>query len=509
VSNLYIKEGVDIMPFIEGQDRNQMTLLPNTLEDYVSEDNPVRVIDAYVNSIDLEDMGFAIFSGQKAGQRPYKRRDLLKLYIYCYMNRIRSSRMVEIEATRNIELMWLIGKISPDHGTISSFMKNNKDSIKKLFKEFTLILKGFGLIDGNLMAIDGTKIKANSAKGKHYNENIINKKTEYYEAKVEEYIDNFLKTTGDENLKLKMTEKIDSYKERIEQLNILKKELKEEGKAQVCLTDPDSKSMKNNGRFEVCFNMQAVVDSKNKLFVAVEVVNDVNDQGQLSNMINNAKQAFEKDRKIAVVADTGYFNMSEIVKSVDPNIEILIKSQKGKQEKIQSGFDKTNFQYNKTNDTYVCPKGYVLAFKWNGKQNGNDYKRYTCENYLDCGVKCSCTSSKAGRSVTRLKEEEIIEAVNENTIQKNSVYRKRGTIVEHPFGTIKRHFGYTYFLTRGLASVNTEGSFICLVYNLKRLINILGVRELVKRFKALISTSLYIRAIIHKNQQKHLVLVNC
>ena len=494
------------MPFIEGQDRNQMTLLPNTLEEYVSEDNPVRVIDAYVNSIDLEDMGFAIFSGQKAGQRPYKRRDLLKLYIYCYMNRIRSSRRVEIEATRNIELMWLIGKISPDHGTISSFMKNNRDSIKKLFKEFSLMLKGFGLIDGNLMAIDGTKIKANCAKSKHYNENIISKKMEYYESKVEEYLNDFIKTTDNENLKQKMTEKIDSYKKRIEQLNTLKKKLKEEGKTQVCLTDPDSKSMKNNGKFEVCFNMQTVVDSKNKLFVAVEVVNDINDQGQLSNMINNAKKVFEKDRKIAIVADTGYYNMSEIVKSVDPNTEILIKSQKGKQEKILSGFDKTNFQYNKANDTYVCPKGYILAFKWNGKQNGNDYRRYTCENYMDCGVKRSCTSSKSGRSVTRLKEEEIIQAVNGNTIQRNSVYKKRGTIVEHPFGTIKRQFGYTYFLTRGLDSVNTEGSFICLAYNLKRLINILGVRELVRRFKALISMFLDIFKIIHRNQQKHLVV---
>jgi transposase len=506
VSNLYIKEGVDIMPFIEGQDRNQMTLLPNTLEDYVSEDNLVRVIDAYVNSIDLEDMGFTIFTGQKAGQRPYKRRDLLKLYIYCYMNRIRSSRRVEIEATRNIELMWLIGKISPDHGTISSFMKNNRDSIKKLFKEFSLMLKGFGLIDGNLMAIDGTKIKANCAKSKHYNENIISKKMEYYESKVEEYLNDFIKTTDDENLKQKMTEKIDSYKKRIEQLNTLKKELKEEGKTQVCLTDPDSKSMKNNGKFEVCFNMQTVVDSKNKLFVAVEVVNDINDQGQLSNMINNAKKVFEKDRKIAIVADTGYYNMSEIVKSVDLNTEILIKSQKGKQEKILSGFDKTNFQYNKANDTYLCPKGYILAFKWNGKQNGNDYRRYTCENYMDCGVKCSCTSSKSGRSVTRLREEEIIQAVNENTIQKNSVYKKRGTIAEHPFGTIKRHFGYTYFLTRGLDSVNTEGSFICLAYNLKRLINILGVRELVRRFKALISRFLDIFKIIHRDQHKNVVV---
>ena len=265
--------------------------------------------------------------------------------------------------------------------------------------------------------------------------------------------------------------------------------------------------MKNNGKFEVCFNLQAAVDSKFKLFVAVDVVNDINDQGQLSNMISNAKQVFEKDSKITVVADTGYFNMSEIIKSVDSNTEILIKSQKGKQEKIQSGFDKTNFRYNKSNDTYICPKGYILDFKWNGKQNGNDYKRYTCKNYMDCGVKSPCTTSKTGRSVTRLKEEEIIEAVNENTIQKNSVYKKRRTIVEHPFGTIKRHFGYTYFLTRGLDSVNTEGSFICLAYNLKRMINIIGARELERHFKALIPMCLDIFTIILKNQQKRLLLV--
>ena len=490
------------MPFIEGQDRNQMFLLPNILEDYVDEDNPVRVIDAYVNGLNLDEMGFMIYSESNAGQKPYKRKDLLKLYLYCYMNRIRSSRRVEIEATRNIELMWLIGKISPDHGTISSFMKNNKGAIKKLFKEFTLLLKGFALIEGTLIAIDGTKIKANSAKGKHYNENIINKKMDYYEAKIEEYISDFLKSADDETLQQKMMEKIDNYKKRIEMLNLIKKDLKEQGKTQVCITDPDSRSMKNNGKFEVCFNLQAAVDSKHKLFVAVEVVNDINDQGQLSNMICNAKQVLDKDSQMTIVADTGYFNMLEILKSVNSNTEILIKAQKGKQEKILSGYDKTNFQYDKFHDTYTCPKGYILDFKWNGKQNGNDYKRYTCKNYMDCGVENTCTTSKTGRSISRLKEEEVIEAVNENTIQKNTVYKKRGTIVEHPFGTIKRHFGYTYFLTRGLDSVNAEGSLICLAYNLKRMINILGVPELVRRFKALILMCLEIFSIILRRPVK-------
>lgn len=487
----YILQGSDSMSYIEGADRNQINLFPYTLEDYVSEDNPVRVIDAYVDSLNLEELGFEVFSDQNAGQKPYRREDLLKLYIYCYLNRIRSSRAMEAEAVRNTEVMWLIGRITPDHGTLSSFMKNNKQAIKQLFKEFTLMLKGFSLIDGNLIAIDGTKIKANNAKGKHYNENIIKKKIEYYESKIEEYISDFLNTTEDKTLKQTITEKIESYNARIEQLKTLKKDLKEQEKKQVCLTDPDAKSMKNNGKFEVCFNMQTVVDSKHKLFVDFEVVNDVNDQSQLSNMVDKAKQVF-KEEEISVVADTGYFNMNEILAAADDRTEILIKKQKGKQEKIQNGFDKTNFQYDEANDVYICPMGYRLEFKWNGKQNDKDYKRYTCKNHMDCGEKASCTSSQGGRSVTRIKEEDILEMIDKNTINKNDIYRKRGTIVEHPFGTIKRHMGYTYFLTRGLNSVNTEGCLICLAYNFKRLINIIGVKELVRRFKDAICLKLSI-----------------
>lgn len=218
------------MPYILGEDRNQLNLLPNILEDFVDEENPVRVIDAYVDSLNLEELGFVVFSGFKAGQKPYKRQDLLKLYLYCYMNKIRSSRLMETEATRNIELMWLIKKIKPDHGTISSFMKMNKKAIKQLFKEFTLLLKGFGLIDGTMIAIDGTKLKANSAKSKHYNENIINEKLEYYDLKIEEYINDVLNKTEDESLKQKINGKIESYKERIKKLNDIREELEEEGK---------------------------------------------------------------------------------------------------------------------------------------------------------------------------------------------------------------------------------------------------------------------------------------
>ncbi|WP_291637190.1 transposase [Clostridium sp.] len=313
------------MPFILGEDRFQIKLLPNTLDYYVSENNPVRVIDAYVDTLDLEDLGFEIFDGASPGQKPYKREDILKIYIYCYINRIRSSRRMVTETKRNIELMWLVKKICPDHGTLSAFMKNNKAAIKKLFKEFILIIKGLGLIDGNLLAIDGTKLKANSAKNKHFNENIINKKVEYYESKINEYINDFINSTIDESQKLVLTEKVETYKDRINLLNTIKNELKSQGKKQICLTDPDSKSMKNNGKFEVCYNMQTIVDSAYKFIVDFEVTNDVNDQGQLSNMSSKAKDISSDQDKISVVADTGYYNMKKIVSTVDEKTEVLIK----------------------------------------------------------------------------------------------------------------------------------------------------------------------------------------
>jgi transposase len=471
-----------MMPFIIGEDRFQTKLLPNTLDDYVGENNPVRVIDAYVDSLNLEYLGFKVFDGASAGQKPYRREDILKIYIYCYINRIRSSRRMETETKRNIELMWLVKKIYPDHGTLSAFMKNNKEAIKKLFKEFILLIKGLGLIDGNLLAIDGTKLKANSAKNKHFNENIINKKVEHYEAKINKYIDEFINSTIDESQKLVLTEKVETYKERISQLNIIKNELKSKGIKQICLTDPDSKSMKNNGKFEVCYNMQTIVDSTNKFIVDFEVTNDVNDQGQLSNMSSKAKEIFKDQDKISVVADTGYYNMKEIVSTVDEKTEVLIKKQKEKKSIIEKGFDRTKFKFDRTSDSYICPVGYIVPFKWNSGENGKDYKRYICTDHLNCGKKDLCTSSKSGRSISRFSDEDIIEKVDKITLEKNYIYKRRGSIVEHPFGTIKRNFGYTYLLTRGLPSVNCEGSLICFAYNFKKLINILGIRKLVSIF---------------------------
>ncbi|QQZ61275.1 transposase [Paenibacillus sonchi] len=278
------------MPYVEGEDRHLIYLLPNTLDDFVEEENPVRVIDAYVDSLVLDELGFQVYSGTQAGQKPYRREDL-KLYLYCYMNGVRSSRKMETETKRNIELMWLVGKLQPDHGTLSAFMKNNQAAIKKLFKEFTLMLKGFGLIEGQLVAIDGTKLKANCSKKQHYNANIVSAKLEYIDGKIDAYLRDFL-VEDNRQKKQEITEKLEVYQERMHKLQVIQQELKETGEKQLCVTDPDAKSMKNNGKHEVCFNVQTAVDSKYKLIVDCDTVNDVNDQGQLSNMVQKTKQVF-------------------------------------------------------------------------------------------------------------------------------------------------------------------------------------------------------------------------
>lgn len=248
--------------------------------------------------------------------------------------------------------------------------------------------------------------------------------------------------------------------------------------------------MKNNGKFEVCYNLQTAVDSKHKFILAYDVVNDINDQGQLVNMISKAREILQLDKKCTFVADTGYYNKAKIVEAIDENTEILIKKQKGKKEKLANGFDRENFKYDKINDIYICPRGYTLEFKWKDSKNGQRAKRYVCTNYMDCEKKDLCTAAKKGRVVTRSIDEEIIENILKNTIDKNDIYRKRGSIVEHPFGTIKRHYGYSYFSRRGLESVNAEGGFICLAYNLKRLIKVVGVSKLVAHFKAISSSKI-------------------
>ena len=475
------------MAFINGIDRNQINFIPSSLDELVSFDNEVRVVDAYVESVDLSTVGFKIYTGKKAGQKPYRCSDLLKIILYCYINKIRSSRKIELECRRNIELMWLTGSLTPDHGTISAFIKNNKTSIKCLFKEFIVMIKELNLIDGRIIAIDGTKLRASNAKNKHYNENKIKVKIAYYEQKIEEYLEAISSAEADDSCNEENL-KIQNCCEKIVALNYIKNELKSEGKVQVCLTDPDARSMKNNGRFEPCYNVQSSVDEKNKLVIAYDVVNDVNDQGQLSHMVENTSDILNrmdksKDEKTTFIADTGYYNILQLLNSSNEQREILIKPQVRKAGSSGKGYDRRDFNYDSENDTYICPEGSLLTFRFMATSRGVQYRRYRCNDCKNCSQRDLCTKSKRGREVTRQVQQHLLDEIEKNTLLNNELYKKRGRIVEHPFGTIKRHLGYTHFLRRGLDSVQAEAGLIFLAYDLKRLINIIGVQELVKYFK--------------------------
>lgn len=473
------------MAYLEGSNRYQSSFIVRSLDEQINDNNPVRVIDAYIDSVDLTELGFKQYSGNKAGQKPYKRQDLLKIILYCYMNKIRSSRMIEQETKRNIELMWLTCSLTPDHGTISGFIKDNKVAIKDLFKDYVLLLKGIALVDGTLIAIDGTKIRASNAKNKHFNHNKIKIKLEYYERRIGEYLDEIEK--ADEDISPKIEGKIELYTERINRLKEIEQELKESKKKQICLTDPDAKSMRNNGSFEPCYNVQTAVDGQNKMIIAYDVVNDANDQSQLKNMVDRAKkvlkEAEDEKGERTFILDTGYYNRQQIVEASDDKTEILIKKREKVADKMGK-YDKEKFIYNSETNSFICPDGYEVIYKHKDKSHDHSVYKYKCIGYNSCKNREKCTKSKTGREITVSMFDAELKNIEKITVEKNDIYKRRGQIVEHPFGTIKRHFGYDHFLRRGFASVQSEIGLILLAYNLKRTIKIIGVKEMVDLLRA-------------------------
>lgn len=399
------------MAYLEGEDRYQSTFIPRSLDEQVGDDNPVRVIDAFVDSVDLVELGFNHYLGTKAGQKPYRRQDILKIILYCYMNKIRSSRMIEQETKRNIE--------------------------------------------------------------------------QYYENRIKEYLDEIEKI--DEDISPKVKEKFKKYTERINRLKEIQTELKDEKKKQICLTDPDAKSMRNNGCFEPCYNVQTAVDEKNKIIIAYDVVNDGNDQAQLKNMVDRAKEVMneceDNEEARTFILDTGYYNRQQIVEVTDDKTEILIKKRAKASDKI-GDYDKVKFDYNSETNSFICPDGYEVIYKHREKSHDHPVYKYKCIGFDACKNREKCTKSKTGREITVSTFDNELKDIEKNTLEKNHIYKKRGCIVEHPFGTIKRHFGYDHFLRRGFDSVQSEMGLILLAYNLKRAIKVLGVKEMIGLLRA-------------------------
>lgn len=476
------------MGYIQGINRDQLTILPECLDDYIGEDNYTRIIDAFVESLELKEMNFLKVTPAKEGRPPYNPRDLLKLYIYGYMNRIRSSRRLEKETTRNLELIWLINKLHPDFKTIADFRKDNKEAIKEVFKRFVLLCKGWSLYGKELITVDSSKFKAWNSKKKNFNTAKLDKKIKDIDQKIDEYLAELDENDEKEPKEREIT--AEEIKKRIEQLKQkqikyeeYKKVIKESGETQLSLTDSEARSMVNNQKVEVCYSVQTTVEEKNKLILDYEVTNDTREQGHLSVMGNRAKEILEVET-IEALADKGYYLAVDIKQCVDDKINPYIPKPENPNAPTQEeGFRTKNFQYDQARDLYICPGKAELTLNGTFKKDGKTFKRYNNRSACKvCKLKARCNSAtRNGRNIDRWEHQEILDQVEHQTKTNWEKYRKRQSIVEHPFGTIKRGFDAYYLLTKGKSSVGAEIGLTYLTYNLKRVIKILGVKELITR----------------------------
>lgn len=472
------------MGYIEGIDREQVILFPEVIDDYIEDENPVQFIDAFVDNLDLVELGFKYSEPRATGRPPYNPADMLKLYIYGYLNRIRSSRSLEKETIRNIELMWLLRKLRPDFKTIADFRKDNKEAIKKACKEFTFLCKKLDLFGGELIAIDSSKFRAANSKKRNFNEAKIKKALKEIEEKVDHYFQE-LENNDKEEAQIadvsagEIREKIKILKDRKEKYQELLKELKESGQTQISLTDPDSRAMVNSQRVEVCYNIQSTVDAKHKLIVDHETTNEVLDNNQLSKMAKRAKDILEAE-KLEVLADKGYYNAIEIKECVDNGIIPYIAEPETGECGDAVIYHEEDFSYDASRDVYICPNGSELTFRGKAIHHGRVNKLYKSEDCKNCRTKAECTKSKHGRVIYRWEHEEVLEDMKDRMKKNKGKYRTRQWLSEHPFGTMKRSMNQGYLLLRGLKKVGAEISLTVLAYNMKRVINIIGIKGLIQ-----------------------------
>lgn len=469
-----------------GKNRHQQLIFPPSLDEYIDSDNSVRAIDDYITQLDFDKLGFQDTrkSNRSDGQKSYSPKLLMKIYLYGYLNKIRSSRMLERECKRNIELMWLTSGLTPTYHTISDFRKNNPKALRKTFRHFVLLCKNLSLIGDGLKAVDGAFLKANASKNKLLMKKTIEKDLVIIDEKIETYLktlDSSDKEKQPSNLADKLPRDIEKLKARqqklLDDLALLEK-LK---KKQHNLTDPDASLMKKPAHNLVAYNTQITVDEKFKLIVATDVSSNGNDLEQLHNMSVQSKENLEV-QELDIVGDVGYFSAKEIKKCVDDNIKISIpEGNKTQGQKNKGKYTRDAFKYDSQNDCYVCPNNKSLK-KTISKQTKNEklYYKYATTNpdCNGCPLREKCLSSKASYKVIyRWEYEAVVEKHRENMALEESkeIIKKRGSIVEHPFGTIKRMLGWDHYLVRGIEKVSGENALIMFTYNFKRVLNILGI----------------------------------
>jgi len=477
------------MQFIQGKDRAQSILFPESLDQIVEADNEVRIIDLFVESIQLSDFKFAIKTTTE-GRPAYHPKDLLKLYVYGYLNSIRSSRTLEKECKRNIEVMWLMKELVPDHNTISNFRRDNEKAIRKVFRHTVSIAKHFNLIGGKLIAGDSTKLRAQNSKKNNFTPKKIEKHLEYIEARLNEY--NNALSTADEDNKQVIKKEIEKHTERKVGYENMQQQLEQTGEVQISTSDPESRQMiTRNNITEVAYNVQTVVDAKNYLPIDYKVTNE-NDSKAMGGMLRRAKVIL-KSKDFTALYDKGYHTGSEIKTGQELGIKLMVAIPEVASHAPDENYDVAKFIYDVEKDTYTCPQNQVLTTNgsWYKKNRGKSFtqmKHYKTAACSTCPAKELCTKNKEGRLIERSEHAPYIEQNRLNIEANPTTYKRRQAIVEHPYGVIKRQWGFYYIMTKkGKKRASADVGFMFIAYNLRRIMNIVGANDLKKFFKELVS----------------------
>ncbi|HEX6746469.1 MAG TPA: IS1182 family transposase [Longimicrobium sp.] len=472
-----------------------MALLPERLDDYVAEENEVRVIDAFVEGLDPVKLEIKRAMPARLGAPGYHPRDLLKLYVYGYLNRIRSSRRLERECHRNVEVMWLLRRLSPDHKTIAEFRRENVGALKQVWREFTLLCGELDLFGRELSFIDGTKIQAVNGKDRNFTVERLKKLLPRIEERIGEYLAELERQDGAEAAEetpaqKSLKQKLERLKERKTMYEQHQQALKENGERQLSLTDAESRRMKTREGFGVCYNGQIAVDPKHHLIVEQDVTNEVNDREQLAVMARAAKEALGVEA-LEVVADCGYHNATKVKECAEAKITAYVPAMESSKNANKGLYTKLDFTYDAQRDAYRCPAGQWLAFFTQSRDKGQEVRYYAnAEACRGCPLRERCTSSKKeGRRLSRRVDEPWAEAMEGRVKARPELQQQRKCVVEHPFGTMKRGMDFGYFLLKGLRKVRGEFSLMALSYNLRRVINVLGVKCLLERLRKRRGTS--------------------
>lgn len=475
--------------FIEGENRSQATLLPEYLDDYIAEDNPVRAVDAFVDELELTALGFEGADPAVTGRPSYHPAVLLKLYIYGYLNRIASSRRLEREAQRNVELMWLIGRLAPDFKTIADFRRDNGIGIRNVCRHFVRLCRDLKLFSLAIVAIDSSKFKAVNSRDRNFTSGKVDKREQQIEQSIQRYLAALETADRTQPAEVeakteRLREKITTLRDQVRRMGAIREQLKRQPDGQLSQTDADARSMisQAKGTGVVGYNVQAAVDAKHHLIVAHEVTNIGSDRAHLTKMAIAARDAMDK-RRLRAVADRGYFSGLEIKACTESGITPLVPKPMTSNAQAEGRFSKADFIYIPKDDVYQCPAGQQAIYRMTTVEKGLTLHRYWTSACPKCPQKARCTPSDY-RRITRWEHEAVLDAMQRRLDRLPQAMTIRRRTIEHVFGTLKQWMGSTHFLTKTLPRVSTEMSLHVLAYNLKRVMQIVGILPLMQAMRA-------------------------